>query len=124
MGSCKFGRRKDIGIIAPKNFTQGYESVLKAELSKWQRMDVYLFNTADELFEDIATNKSHLYCFVFEVSMITPKAPEVNVTIYFPRDDMAGLINTYTPLYDLTLKNPDWLSWNKTFLLGTPHFML
>lgn len=51
---------------------------------------------------------------------IRPNIDEVNITIYFPRDDLTGLINTYTPLYDLTLKNPDWLTYNKTFLYGTP----
>jgi len=55
---------------------------------------------------------------------VKPNIEEVNITIFFPRDDLSGLINTYTPLYDLTLRNPDWLSYNKTFLHGTPHFMI
>jgi hypothetical protein len=48
----------------------------------------------------------------------------VNITIFFPRDDIGGLINTYTPIYDLTLASPDWLAYNKTMLYGTNHFMI
>jgi len=55
---------------------------------------------------------------------VRPKIDEVNITIFFPRDDLTGLINTYTPLFDLSLKNPDWLGYNMTFLYGTPHFMV
>jgi hypothetical protein len=55
---------------------------------------------------------------------VKPKVQEINITIFFPRDNINGIINTYTPLYDLTNKNPDWLNYNKTFLYGTPHFMI
>ena len=78
----------------------------------------------DELFDEINTNKNIKYCFAFQITDVHPKVEEVNITIFFPRDDITGLINTYTPLYDLTLRNPDWLNYNKTFLYGTPHFML
>jgi hypothetical protein len=124
VGGCRFGSRRDIGIITPQEMVNGYEDVIRDELQKWQKLDVHLFHSQEDLFEDIATNKSHRYCFAFELSKVTPSVKEVNVTIYFPRDDLSGLINTYTPLYDLTLKNPDWFAWNKTFLYGTPHFMM
>jgi hypothetical protein len=58
------------------------------------------------------------------MTQVRPSVDEVNITIFFPRDDMAGLINTYTPLYDLTQRNPDWISYKRTFLYGTPHFMI
>ena len=69
-------------------------------------------------------NKTKKYCFAFQLSNITPKVQEVNITIFFPRDDIGGLINTYTPVYDQTLISPDWLSYNKTMLYGTNHFMI
>jgi hypothetical protein len=76
------------------------------------------------MFDDITSNKKAKYCFAFELTQVTPKVNEINITLFFPRDDLSGLINTYTPLYDLTQKNPDWLAYNKTFLYGTPHFMI
>ena len=99
VGGCRFGSRRDIGIITPQEMVNGYEDVIRDELQKWQKLDVHLFHSQEDLFEDIATNKSHRYCFAFELSKVTPSVKEVNVTIYFPRDDLSGLINTYTPLY-------------------------
>lgn len=87
-------------------------------------MNLQYFETVDDLFFDITHNKTHNYCFAFEMSPISPTVQEVNVTIFFPRDDITGLINTYTPLYDLTQARPDWLNYNTTFLYGTPHFMI
>lgn len=54
------------------------------------------------MFEDIATDKKAKYCFAFEMTQVNPQVDEVNITLFFPRDDISGLINTYTPLYDLT----------------------
>lgn len=34
MGACKYGKRRDVGMIAPMNMTLGYEATLKKELSK------------------------------------------------------------------------------------------
>jgi hypothetical protein len=85
---------------------------------------LHIFETSDELYFDIATNKSRLYCFAYELTDIRPGIEEVNITMYFPRDNIGGIINTYTPLYDLTMGKPDWLSWNTTFLYGTSHFLI
>ena len=87
-------------------------------------MHLHIFEDTEELFYDISKNTSRLYCFAFEMTDVRPGIGEINVTLYFPRDDIGGLINTYTPLYDLTMGKPDWLSYNTTFLYGTPHFMI
>jgi len=87
-------------------------------------MKLHVFTNVDELFHDITTNKARLYCFAAELSDVRPKNDEVNVTIYFPRDDISGIINTYTPFYDENLRNPDWKKYNDTTLIGVPHFMI
>lgn len=58
------------------------------------------------------------------MSGVTPRVNEVNITVFFPRDSLGGIINTYTPLYDLSLRNPDWGHYNRTMGTGTPHFMI
>lgn len=67
------------------------------------------------------SNVTNEYCFGFEISDITPKSSEINVTYMFPRD---ASLDTHQPLYDLTTKNPDWKSWDNTFWYGTPQFMI
>jgi len=55
---------------------------------------------------------------------VTPRIHEVNITVYFARDSLSGIVNTFTPLYDQSLKNPDWTHYNRTMSQGTPHFMI
>ena len=78
------------------------------------KLNIHIFDQIDDLMFDINSDNKRLYCFAFQLSDINPKVNEVNITIYFPRDNIGGLINTYTPLYDLSLKNPDWLHYNNT----------
>lgn len=83
-----------------------------------------MFSSVEALLEDIDTHRHRKYCFAFAMSKVTPQIPEVNVTVFFPRDSIGGIINTYTPLYDLSLRNPDWGHYNKTMGHGTPQFMI
>lgn len=46
------------------------------------------------MMEDINNDRSRFYCFGFELTDIRPNTPEVNVTVFFPRDSVSGLINT------------------------------
>jgi len=55
------------------------------------------------------------------MTYVHPGVKEVNVTLMFPRE---LALNTYKPLYDLEIRNPDMLAWNYTFHYGAPHFMV
>jgi len=87
-------------------------------------LHLHIFESIEQLIADINENRHRFYCFGFEISQVTPRVQEVNITVYFARDSLSGIINTFTPLYDQSLKNPDWTHYNRTMGLGTPHFMI
>ena len=66
---------------------------------------MHTFLKVEDFYHQVKTNVSHDYCFGFEISDVTPKVNEINVTYMFPYD---ASLNTHQPLYDLTSKAPNW----------------
>lgn len=58
------------------------------------KLSLHIFNKVDDMLDDINNDRSRKYCFGFELTDIRPTSPEINVTVFFPRDSMSGLINT------------------------------
>jgi|LauGreDrversion4_2_1035121.scaffolds.fasta_scaffold1157308_1 hypothetical protein len=56
-----------------------------------------MFDSQDDLFENIRTNMSREYCFGVEIGDLYPGIDEVNVTMLIPRE-LAQ--DTYKPLVD------------------------
>ena len=49
-------------------------------------LQVNSFLSIDAFYRDVRANVSNDYCFGFEISDVTPKSSEINITYMFPRD--------------------------------------
>lgn len=47
---------------------------------------MHSFLSIDAFYRDVRANVSNDYCFGFEISDVTPKSSEINITYMFPRD--------------------------------------
>ena len=47
---------------------------------------MHTFLKVEDFYHQVKTNVSHDYCFGFEISDVTPKVNEINVTYMFPYD--------------------------------------
>ena len=125
MNSCATAKKKDVGLIASPMVIDLFADEIFAPEFKQRKLSLHTFTSVEDLFLDVKSNPERKYCFAFELTEVYPGVGEVNITMYYPRDSITGVLNSHRkPLFDPNLRNPDWLEYNQTFASGAPHFMI